>query len=231
MDSAQRVLLERYAEMLANAPLNLVAKGDRDDVWGRHVAEAIRVVEALQAREGERWLDLGTGGGLPGVVLAALRPDVTVTMLDARAKKVRAVQGFVTDLRIANAVAIAGRAEALARQPEHRERYDGVVSRAVGRLDVVAELSRGFLRPGGRLAVVRGADADAELTSVSDVLERIGFEAFARLGIAGAPRVTNVVTMQATGSAPGWLPRADGIPQSAPIGGAPSGTTRATRGS
>ena len=231
MDSAQRVLLERYAEMLANAPLNLVAKGDRDDVWGRHVAEAARVVEALQAHEGDHWLDLGTGGGLPGLVLAALRPDVTVTMLDARAKKVRAVQGFLTELGVPNAAAIAGRAEAVARQPEHRERYDGVVSRAVGRLDVVAELSRGFLRSGGRLAVVRGADAEAELAGAATALKRIGFDAFASLGIAGAPRVTNVVTMQATGPAPGWLPRADGMPQSAPIGDAPLGTMRATRGS
>lgn len=222
MDRAQRARLEQYADLLARAPLNLVARADRDDVWGRHVAEAVLVVEALACRDGDRWLDLGTGGGLPGVVLAVLRPSVHVTMLDARGKKARAVQGFIEALGLPNATALAGRAEALARDPEHRGGYDGVISRAVGRLAAVAELSRGFVGPAGRVVAVRGDGAAAELAQAVDGLKTMGLAGSQCLGIAGAPRATNLVTMQAMGPAPAWLPRKDGIPQSAPIGGAPA---------
>lgn len=223
MDRADRGLLERYAELLATAPLNLVAKGDRGDVWGRHVAEAVPVVEALEAVDGERWLDLGTGGGLPGIVLAVLRAGVEVTLLDARGKKIRALQGFVEDLGLSNADTVVGRAEHVARDGDHREGYDGVVSRAVARLDVVAELSRGFVRPGGRVAVVRGADAAEELAAAGPALERLGLGEARCLGIAGTPRVTNLVTMRAEGPAAAWVPRADGVPQSCPLGGASPG--------
>ena len=218
----ERRKLERYAQWLAEAPLNLVAKGDRSDVWGRHIAESLAVVDALAPVDGAAWLDLGTGGGLPGVVMAVVRPDVQVTLVDARGKKVRAVREIVTELGLDNVTALQGRAEALAHRSEHRERYDGVVSRAIGRLDVAAELSRGFVRQDGVVVVVRGADAVAEMARIEGLLGSLGLEAPVCLGIADSPRATNLVTMRAVGSAPSWVPRGDGTPQASPLGGVPS---------
>lgn len=203
---------------MREAPLNLLSRRDRELVWERHVGESLQVCQQLPLNAGEQWLDLGTGGGLPGLVLAILRPDLRVVLLDAREKKIAAVRGFIEALALANAQAHSGRAEGLARDPSWRSRFDGVVTRAVGRLTTVVELSRGFVVPDGLVVAVRGGRVDDEVGSLRATMARLAVRDLHISPIPEAARQTRLVTMRAQGNPPQEFPRPDGVPAARPLG-------------
>lgn len=216
--SAQEEQLGRFADLLREAPLNLLSRRDRELVWERHVGESVRVAEQLTFAAGEEWLDLGTGGGLPGLVLAILHPGLRFTLLDARRKKIDAVRGFLEALALPNAEALSGRAETLARDPAWRARFEGVITRAVGRLTTVVELSRGFAKPGGQIVAVRGGDVDAEMKSLHATMGLLAVRDVQISPVPGAARQTRLVTMRAQGEPPQEVPRPDGVPAARPLG-------------
>lgn len=184
-----------------------------------HIPECVAVIEEIHAGDGQHWIDLGTGGGLPGLVAAILRPHVGWTLIDARQKKVDAVGEFIDALGLENARAVAGRAEVLAREDAWRGLYDGVVSRALARLDVVAELARGFLKPRGRLEVVKGPSVDQERGYFQRASGRLRMRETSSRRIGSEDRGTVLVSIAAQGGPPRGIPRRDGLPQSQPLGG------------
>lgn len=211
--------LARVAELIVGSPHNLVSRAERPRVATVHVPEAVALVPHLEARSGSRWLDLGTGGGLPGLVLAICLPEVSWVLLDSVAKKVAAVESFAAELALENVTAVAGRAEDLAHLPGWRGAFDGVVARAVAPLPVLLELSRGFLPDGGRLAAVKGPTWEDELGASEEAMRVLGWHHSGTLGIKEAVRPTWLVTMQAVGSIPRRFPRRPGVPKASPIGG------------
>lgn len=105
-----------------------------------------------------RVLDLGSGGGLPGLVLATHRPELQLTLLEARRRACRFLRQAVTDLGRPDIMVVEGRAEEAARRPDLRETYDAVVARSFAPPPVTAECAVAFLRPGGRLVVSEPPD-------------------------------------------------------------------------
>jgi 16S rRNA (guanine527-N7)-methyltransferase len=128
------------------------------------VAEHIEHARGLAASVGPfegRFLDLGSGGGIPGLVLAVAWPAARASLLDARARACAALEAARADLGLETRIeVVCGRAEALARDADHRERYDLVVARGFGPPAVTAECAVGFLTPGGRLLVTEPPDPD-----------------------------------------------------------------------
>ena len=177
--------------------------------------ESLRVAEQVMPRD--RWMDLGTGGGLPGLVLAWRHPDVAWTLLDATAKKVVAVRAFAEELGLTNVTVVQGRAEALAWEPEHRGRYAGVVARAVAPLPTLVELARGFLAPAGSLVAVKGRAWREEAHAARGALQALRYGPVSTEPLLGAERESWLVTMQAHGPPPSGYPRRDGVPKSDPL--------------
>ncbi len=210
--------LRRLARLIAHAPLNLVAAAERSSVYERHVFEAAAVGRLLAPAPGSRWLDLGTGGGLPGLALAVVYPDVSWTLVDATQKKIRAVAGFADDLGLQNVVAVHGRAERLAHEARFRGQFSGVVSRAVAPLPTLAELARGFLGDGGELAAVKGPTWAEELSAAQTALRMLHLEFSTAREVPETVRATWLVTMRATGRPPVGYPRRDGLPRQQPLG-------------
>lgn len=209
--------LGRLAWLIANSPHNLVSRGERP-VIASHIDESVAVGRVLPLVAGARWVDLGTGGGLPGLALAASHPHVEWTLLDAVGKKAAAVRAFAGELGLDNVTVVHGRAEALAREPEHRGAYDGVVSRAVAELRVLVELGRGFLSPGGVLAAVKGPRWRAELRDAAEALRVLRLETLAAQDVPNTVRATTVVMLRALGPPPTPYPRPPGIPRAKPLG-------------
>jgi 16S rRNA (guanine527-N7)-methyltransferase len=117
------------------------------------LAHARRFVAALPP-DSRRIVDLGSGGGVPGLVIALDVPDAEVWLMDRRATRMDAVRRWVLRLGWAHRVhVVAGEASLLARDTEYRGRADAVVARGLGAPGVTAELARGFVRPGGVLVV------------------------------------------------------------------------------
>lgn len=168
--AAQRRLLERHLDELDrwNRRLNLTTV-PRDRAWERHVGEALALLDSAGLVEGGRCADLGSGGGVPGVVVAILRPDVLMTLIESDRRKAGFLVHVCGLLELANVTVAARRAEEMGRDPLHREAYDAVVSRAAAPPPLLWRLSMPLLRVGGALwALVADADAAAALTAFSD---------------------------------------------------------------
>ena len=117
------------------------------------------------------WLiDLGSGAGLPGVVLAILRPDLRVTLMEPMARRTAFMAECVAELGLEHVDICRGRAEDMAGDKQ----ADVVTSRAVARLGRLAELSAGICRPGGLVLAIKGTSAAAELEEAGPVLRRLG---------------------------------------------------------
>ncbi len=211
--------LQLLGHLIAESPHNLVSARDRELVHSVHIPECVAVVEAIRAGDGQHWIDLGTGGGLPGLVAAIMRPNVGWTLIDSRRKKIDTVLEFIDILDLENCRAVAGRAEVLARDEAYRGLYDGVVSRAMARLDIVAELARGFLKARGRLEVVKGPSVDQERGYFQRASGKLRMHESTTTDIGLADRGTVIVSIAAEGGVPTGIPRRDGIPQSQPLGG------------
>jgi 16S rRNA (guanine527-N7)-methyltransferase len=161
---------ERYAALLAGVGTEqgVVGPGEAARIWDRHVlncgviARLIPVTCSL--------VDLGSGAGLPGIVLAILRPASQVTLLEPMARRAGFLQECVTSLGLANVEVLRGRAEELA----GKLAADVVTSRAVAPLEKLAGLSAGLARPGGRVLAMKGSSAAAELARAGPVLARLG---------------------------------------------------------
>jgi 16S rRNA (guanine527-N7)-methyltransferase len=196
----------RLATLIAGAPVNLVSRGDRADVGRIHVDECVRISERLTVRAGGRWMDLGTGGGLPGLVLAHVFPTARWTLVDARRKKIDQVAGFAAALGLENVDAVHARAEDLGSDPEHRASYDGVISRAAGSLTVTGALSRPFITT-GTVVAVRGPRVDEDVAAARSPFARIGLAVEKVEGIDGTIRPTWLVRLSGNGRVPADFPK------------------------
>jgi 16S rRNA (guanine(527)-N(7))-methyltransferase RsmG len=141
-------LLEEYAVRLLgwNKKINLISRRDEENFWTRHILHCISLIFKVEIPEGIRILDLGTGGGLPGVVLKIVRPDLLFTLVDSTQKKINVVKELLGSLGLAGIDAVWGRAEDLGKQREYAGRYDLIVARAVAPLKDLAHWSYPFLK-------------------------------------------------------------------------------------
>lgn len=175
-----------------------------------HIHHALRFAAALGPRLRGRALDLGAGGGLPGLVLAVADPAVTWVFVDASQRRTAALAAAVADLDLGARVSVlCGRAEEVARDPAHRSAYDAVVARSFGPPAVVAECAAPLLRPGGALAVSEPPD---------DAPGRWPEEGLALLGLAPVPSSdAGVFVAEQRAEAGERFPRRVGIPAKRPL--------------
>jgi 16S rRNA (guanine527-N7)-methyltransferase len=135
--------------------IGLLGPGPVED----HIVHAGRFVRASGEEVPGRVIDLGSGAGVPGFVLALAWPDARVVLLDAMAKRVAFLQWAVEELGIGSRVdVLQGRAEELGADPSYRASFDLASARGFGPPAVTAECASGFLRTGGRLIVSEPPD-------------------------------------------------------------------------
>jgi len=209
--------LGRYLALLlhANGAMNLTAIRQPEAAWERHVLDALSLLAPLaDLPAGSRVIDVGTGGGVPGVPLAIVRPDLRFTLLDATAKKAAFVRAALGMLGVERATVVTARAEAAARQPAHRDAYAAAIARAVGPLATVAELTAPFVRAGGLVLLVKGEKADEELAHARGALHLLHC---AHAGTLTTP-TGRVVALEKLRATPRAYPRADGEPKRRPLG-------------
>lgn len=170
---------EQYADLLLewNQRINLTAITDRDEVFVRHFLDSLTLVPIIEDGfdlSSLRLIDVGSGGGLPGIALAIVRPQWHVTLLDSTRKKVDVLDTFIEELALDNVTAVWGRAEDLADEPAHREQYDVAAARAVAELRELAEYCLPFVRVGGVMFAPKGSDIGAEVAAAEHALEVLG---------------------------------------------------------
>lgn len=161
LTARQQDQLRTYVELIRTSPHNLVSARARGELWSRHVPECLALARLLQDRTGPL-LDLGSGGGLPGVILAIADPRREVHLLDATAKKTRFLAA-VRDALELELVVHTARAEDVSRGTLAGY-FETVTARAVAPLTGLVPLASPFLRSDGVLAAVKGERWRTELT-------------------------------------------------------------------
>jgi 16S rRNA (guanine527-N7)-methyltransferase len=184
---------EAFADVLATRGVEQGLIGPREvpRLWDRHLLNC-GVVAELIGEQCQTLVDIGSGAGLPGLVLAMVRPEVTITLLEPSQRRCRFLAECVTELGLANASVLRGRAEDVARAGLLRA--DVATARAVAPLPRLAELAVGLVRPGGMVLAIKGITAPEELESAGPVLRRIGARS-AQVVRAGQGKVVPATTV------------------------------------
>ncbi len=167
----QRLLtVRRYADLLAGAGLERGLLGPREvpRLWERHLLNCAVVHEAIPPEA--TVADVGSGAGLPGIVVAIVRPDVSMTLVEPLLRRSTFLDEVIGELKLSNVAVVRSRAEDLHGKLE----ADVVVARAVAPLDRLARWTLPLLRPGGTLVALKGSSAREELTKATDVLRALG---------------------------------------------------------
>lgn len=176
----EHALLARFvSELLAeNDKLNLTAIRTPAAVWAVHVCDALALRPRLEAACVRSLVDLGSGGGVPGIPLACVCPKIEVALVDSTNKKVAAMGRIVASLGLTtNARAVAGRGEQLARTPDFRGRFDALTARAVAKLPELIPFAAGFVRPGGSFWFYKTpAAAEGEIAAAASAARRARLE-------------------------------------------------------
>ncbi len=141
-------LLEVLAVRLLewNKKINLISRRDEENFWSSHLLHCLSPLFKIELPKGSRVLDLGTGGGLPGLPLKIVRPDLAFTLLDSTQKKINVVRDLINTLRLDGVATVWGRAEEIGETKEHNHQYDIVIARAVASLKDLVCWSEPFLK-------------------------------------------------------------------------------------
>jgi 16S rRNA (guanine527-N7)-methyltransferase len=162
--------VERYAEILAGPGVTRGLLGPREvpRLWERHILNCAVVGELLP--DGAELCDVGSGAGLPGIVLALARPDLQVTLLEPLLRRTLFLDEVIDLLGLDSVTVLRGRAEEFA----GKRRFDVVTSRAVAPLARLAGWSLPLLRSGGEMVALKGGSAEAELLESAAMLTKLG---------------------------------------------------------
>jgi len=178
LDAGARAAIDGHVRLLLawTRAINLTAIRDPAGVATGHVIDSLTAVPWLRDREsGQRILDLGSGGGFPGLPIAAALPGMAVTLLEPTRKKAAFLRTAVDATGLADRVAVvAGRAEDLAAEPSQRGTWSVVTARAVASAADLVELAFPLLEPGGVLAAWKRGDLDAELAAARRAVDALG---------------------------------------------------------
>jgi len=223
--------LEQLVELQAllrqwNARVNLTRLVEGDDYWISQVYDSLwPLVELLRAeRAGTgsplRLIDVGTGGGFPGLAVAIALPSAHLTLVDSVGRKLEAVGAMAAALGLGERVTLRHeRIERSGRAPDCRGSFDWALARAVAGAPVVAEYLVPLLRPGGRALLYRGqwGEADQSELALAAALLKADVEVPERRDLPAGRGVRHAVRLRPTGPCPSAYPRAVGVPLKIPI--------------
>ncbi|MBE9121250.1 16S rRNA (guanine(527)-N(7))-methyltransferase RsmG [Tychonema sp. LEGE 07199] len=188
-DESQQQQFQRLYELIVegNRSLNLTRITEPVEFWEKHLWDSLRGIARLlppnqnlaenndsPAKHPLKAIDIGTGGGFPGLPIAIALPDLSVTLLDSTRKKITFLDTVLPSLGIANAVTLLGRSDEIARQLPHKQAYDLALLRAVGAASACAKYALPFLKNGGLAVLYRGNWTAEEETDLQSAIERLG---------------------------------------------------------
>jgi len=215
--------LQEYARLLARYDCaNVIGTRDLDRIMMDHVLDSLSCFLHEPLCRAGRLADVGSGGGLPGIPIKIMRPDLATTLVESTGKKARFLQHAVDVLSLRGVEVANTRVEDLGRTRAHRGAYDVVTCRAVARLSVVAEYCVPLLEPGGCAIAMKGRFEPKELAEGNRAVGTLGARVAEITKVSMLPEVgekeRNLVILEKIRATPDRYPRRSGIVAKRPLG-------------
>lgn len=168
--------LERYKSGILkwNKKVNITKITNDDDFYRLHYIDSLLCTQSEEFKNSEQIIDVGTGGGFPGIPMAIVFPEKNFLLLDSSRKRLNIIETLAEELGIKNIEVMHGRAEEIAAMAEYREKFDLCVSRAVARLQILVEYCLGFVKVGGTMIAFKGPGAEEEISDASKAIAVMG---------------------------------------------------------
>lgn len=160
--------------LAANEHINLTAVREEDEFLEKHILDSLTCNDCDEFKAAEVVVDMGTGGGFPGIPLAITNPDKKFILADSLNKRLKIIEQFAAELCIDNIELLHIRAEDMGQNPAYREKADICVSRAVASLDVLSELCLPLVRKGGYFISYKGDGAEYEFDVAKRAISILG---------------------------------------------------------
>lgn len=220
-NSRQLDLYEKYYELLieGNNKFNLTTITEPTDVAVKHFIDSLTCLTILEFPEGASVLDVGTGAGFPGIPLKIFRQDLKITLMDSLGKKVNFLNETIQALGLQDIKGVHARAEDFGRIPEVREKYDFVISRAVAKLQVLAEYCLPCVKQGGYFISQKGPEIELEVKEANKAIERLGgsLKKVQKLNLPIIRDGRSLIVIKKEKNTPKEYPRKAGTPGKKPI--------------
>jgi len=213
--------LLKYRELTLewNNKVNLTAITSPTEFLKKHYVDSLLCADAKELLSAQTVLDVGTGGGFPGIPLAIFFTEKQFVLLDSLQKRLKIVIEMADAIGLINVEVVHGRAEDLARNPKYREHFDVCVSRAVANLSTLAELCLPFVRIGGTFISYKGPNCSDEVRDAQNAIRRMG-GAIDRIETPMLAHYTsehNMIYINKKKTTPNLFPRKAGTPLKNPI--------------
>lgn len=214
--------LAAYLDLLleTNQRINLTSVRDHDQAWRRHIIDSLTILPGLEGLPDDATVtDVGAGAGPPGVVVAIVRPNLQIALIESTGKKARFLSECTSHLELKNVKVFNDRAENLGQDRAFRQQYDAVMCRALGPMNELLEYAMPLIKVGGRLLAMKGPSVEEELKQAGDALETLG-GGEVEVYDAYPPSFdihTVIVVVSKERPTPKTYPRAPGLPRQSPL--------------
>ena len=217
----QLAMLTTYEEQLLawNEKFNLTAIRDVDGIRAKHFLDSLSCSLAWKEHPPRRLIDVGTGAGFPGLVLKILYPAMKLTLVESVGKKANFCRHIADTLGLENVEVLTARAEDVGRLPNHREKYDWAVARAVAQLPVLSEYLLPLIKVGGAMLAQKGESGPAEAQSAEKALKILGgnLRQLVHVTLPGVVDERYLVIVNKVAATPPAYPRKAGMPGKSPL--------------
>ena len=214
--------LKKYREILVewNKVMNLTGIEEEREVYIKHFLDSISAVTNNYINENTSLIDVGTGAGFPGIVIAIFfNGKVEVNLIDALNKRINFLQEVANQLDLQGIEFIHGRAEDFGKSEEYREKFDVATARAVAGLPILMEFCVPFVKVGGYFICLKGPNANLELEESKAAMEVLGIEFIEKIDVK-LPDLElnhNILVFKKVKNTPSKYPRKAGKPSKNPI--------------
>ncbi len=175
LDVEQLKLIERYSKELSywNEKVNLISRKDIDNLLENHILHSLCVLKYVDIPKKAQCIDIGTGGGLPGIPIKIARPDVKMLLLDSIAKKIKITAMLAKHTSLRGIEAVCKRAEEFAKEKNNYKRFDVVFARSVAKIKTVVIWVKEMLKTDGKIVFLKGGNLKDEIEDAKKLYENL----------------------------------------------------------
>lgn len=202
-----------------NKVMDITTVIEDEEVDIRHFLDSLSVIDTGLFNGEKSLIDIGTGGGFPGIPLKIYNPKLKLTLLDSLQKRIRFLDTVIREMNLNEIKAIHGRAEELGRNNDFREKYDLATSRAVARLNTLVEYTLPFIKVGGHFIAMKGPDCEEEINEAKGAINTLGcrIKDVKEVKVYGSEFKNTIIVIEKMRNTPKKYPRGGGAPRKKPL--------------